>query len=49
MGVMYTTKTDFKYETSEEPEEETWPKEKQPLRVSLDKRNRGGKMVTLVT
>ena len=49
LGVMYSTNPDFKYETAEEPEEETWPKEKQPLRVSLDKRNRGGKMVTLVT
>ena len=43
LGVMYSTNPDFKYETAEEP------KEKQPLRVSLDKRNRGGKMVTLVT
>ena len=49
LGVMYSTNPDFKYETAEELEEETWPKEKQPLRVSLDKRNRGGKMVTLVT
>ena len=49
LGVMYSTNPDFKYETAEEPEEETWPKEKQPLRVSLDKRNRDGKMVTLVT
>ena len=29
--------------------EETLPKEKQLLRIALDKRNRGGKAVTLVT
>ena len=28
---------------------ETLPKEKQLLRISLDKRNRGGKAVTLIT
>ena len=49
LGVMYSTNPDFKYETDDEMEEETLPKEKQVLRVSLDKRNRGGKMVTLVT
>lgn len=49
LGVMYSTNPDFKYETEEEPEEETLPKDKQKLYIALDKRNRGGKMVTLVT
>lgn len=49
LGVMYSTNPDFQYETSNEEETETFPKEKQLLRISLDKRNRGGKMVTLVT
>ena len=49
LGVMYYTNPDFQYETDEAQEEETLPKEKQQLRISLDKRNRGGKMVTLVT
>lgn len=49
LGVMYSTNPDFQYETNEVPEEETLPKAQQRLRVSLDKRNRGGKMVTLVT
>ncbi len=49
LGVMYSTNPDFQYDTGEEPEEETLPKEKQQLRISLDKRNRGGKAVTLVT
>ena len=47
--VMYSTDPNFQYDTREEEEEETLPKEKQQLRISLDKRNRGGKMVTLVT
>ncbi|MDL2208251.1 translation initiation factor [Parabacteroides sp. OttesenSCG-928-O15] len=49
LGVMYSTNPDFNYNTGEEEEEETLDKEKQQLRVSLDKRNRGGKKVTLVT
>lgn len=49
LGVMYSTNPNFQYDTGEEEEEETLPKEKQQLRISLDKRNRGGKMVTLVT
>lgn len=49
LGVMYSTNPDFKYETDEEPEEEPLPKDKQKLYIALDKRNRGGKMVTLVT
>ena len=37
------------FSTGDEEEEETLPKEKQLLRIALDKRNRGGKAVTLVT
>ena len=49
LGVMYSTNPDFQYNTGNEEEEDTLPKEKQQLRISLDKRNRGGKAVTLVT
>lgn len=49
LGVMYSTNPDFQYNTGEEEEADTLPKEKQLLRISLDKRNRGGKMVTLIT
>lgn len=49
LGVMYSTNPDFRYATESEEEEETLPKEKQQLRISLDKRNRGGKTVTLIT
>lgn len=46
---MYSTNPDFQYDKEEEEVEDTLPKEKQQLRISLDKRNRGGKAVTLVT
>ena len=49
LGIMYSTNPDFKYDTGEVEEEATLPKAEQPLRISLDKRNRGGKMVTLIT
>ena len=49
LGMVYSTNSDFKYDTSEENEQDTLPKEKQSLRISLDKRNRGGKTVTLIT
>ena len=39
LGVMYSTNPDFQYNTGNEEEEETLPKEKQQLRIALDKRN----------
>lgn len=49
LGVLYSTNPDFQYETNEVEEEETLPKEKQALRIALDKKGRGGKVVTLIT
>lgn len=49
LGVMYSTNPDFQYETEEEIEQDTLPNDKQQLRILLDKRNRGGKTVTLIT
>lgn len=49
LNVVYSTNPDFKYETEGESEQETLPKERQLLRISLDKRNRKGKAVTLIT
>lgn len=49
LGVLYSTNPDFQYETNEVEEEETPPKEKQALRIALDKKGRGGKVVTLIT
>ena len=48
LGMVYSTNPDFKYDTGND-ETKTLPKEKQSLRISLDKRNRGGKTVTLIT
>jgi hypothetical protein len=39
LGIMYSTNPDFQYNTGDEEEEETLPKEKQLLRIALDKRN----------
>ena len=49
LNVVYSTNPNFKYETTEEPEAATLPPQQQKLRVSLDRKNRGGKTVTLVT
>ena len=50
LGVVFSTNPDFEYETSQgEAEAETLPPQKQRLVVTIDRRNRGGKQVTLVT
>ncbi|MDR3250572.1 MAG: translation initiation factor [Tannerella sp.] len=49
LGTVYSTNPDFKYETGGETEATTLPTAKQSLRIALDKRNRGGKTVTLIT
>ncbi len=49
LNVVYSTNPNFRYETAGEEKSDTLPKEKQLLRISLDKRNRGGKMVSLIT
>ncbi len=49
LGVVYSTNPDFKYDTiASEEEEETPEPSKQRLTVTIDRRNRGGKQVTLV-
>lgn len=49
LGVVYSTNPDFKYESGESDEHETLPPSRQRLIVSIDRRNRGGKQVTLVS
>ncbi|MFA6591837.1 MAG: translation initiation factor [Bacteroidales bacterium] len=49
LGVVYSTNPDFNFQKGKEVEEETLPPQKQRLFVTLDKRNRAGKKVTLVT
>ena len=48
LNVVYSTNPDFQYENIEEEEVETLPKNQQKLRVSIEKKGRGGKTVTLV-
>ncbi|GHT40718.1 translation initiation factor [Bacteroidia bacterium] len=49
LNVVYSTNPDFQYEKTDVEEPDTLPREKQLLRIQLDKRNRGGKQVTLIT
>lgn len=50
LGVVYSTNPDFKYDTiAPQEEEETLEPSRQRLVVTIDRRNRGGKQVTLVT
>ena len=46
---MYSTDPDFIYETGNEEQVENVPNAKQDLRITLDRKNRGGKAVTLIT
>jgi len=48
-NVVYSTNPDFNYEFEAEQEAETLMPSKQQLRISLDKKNRAGKAVTLIT
>jgi translation initiation factor 1 len=48
LGMVYSTNPDYQYESSEEEEQPTAPPHQQKLYVSLDKKNRKGKKVTLV-
>ena len=49
LGVVYSTNPDFQYETARPEEAETLPPARQRLIVGIDRRNRGGKQVTLIT
>ena len=48
LGMVYSTNPDFNYETTETPEAEALPPARQELRVWLDRKQRAGKVVTLV-
>ena len=49
LGMVYSTDPNFKYDTEEAPQTETLAPERQDLRVWLDRKQRGGKTVTLKT
>jgi len=49
-GIVYSTNPNFNYEfEGEQNIKETLPPPQQNLKVMLDKKNRGGKMVSLIT
>lgn len=48
LNVVYSTNPDFKYEQEEQSEQTTLPPQKQNLIVAIERKNRGGKTVTLV-
>ncbi|MBR5643969.1 MAG: translation initiation factor [Salinivirgaceae bacterium] len=48
LNVVYSTNPDFAYETDDEQEAETLEPGKQNLKVSIDRKQRAGKSVTLV-
>jgi len=48
-GIVYSTNPDFKFEFENLSEEETLPPAQQDLRVWIDRKQRAGKQVTLVT
>jgi translation initiation factor 1 len=50
LNVVYSTDPSYSYQREDETEEAaTLPREKQLLRIQLDKKQRGGKQVTLIT
>lgn len=48
LGTVYSTNPDYNYEANEGEEKETLPSQQQKLYVSLDKKNRKGKAVSLI-
>ena len=48
-GIMYSTDPGFVYPEEETPAPENLPNNHQNLKVMVDRKNRGGKAVTLVT
>lgn len=49
LGVVFSTNPDHHYNLNEETEDETLPPKQQNLKVALDRKQRKGKKVTLVT
>lgn len=49
LNVVYSTNPDFSYEQQSDEEAATLPPAQQSLRVTLDKKQRAGKQVTLIT
>jgi len=48
-GIVYSTNPDYKYQFIERQQPDTLPPQQQNLRVFIDKKQRAGKKVTLIT
>ena len=48
LNIVFSTNPDFNYETDNTPDIETIDKKEQKLRVSIEKKGRGGKTVTVI-
>lgn len=49
LNIVYSTNPDFHYNVGEEEETEALDPRQQKLRVSIEKKGRGGKTVTVIT
>ena len=49
LNIVYSTNPDYSYEEKEESPTESLSKAEQKLRVSIERKNRGGKTVTIVS
>lgn len=49
LNIVYSTNPDFTYQNAHDDEPATLPPQQQRLHVQLERRNRGGKAVTLVS
>jgi translation initiation factor 1 len=48
VNIVYSTNPDFNYDSNEKDEVDTLPNNQQNLRITLDKKQRAGKAVTLI-
>lgn len=48
-NIIYSTNPDFEFEYNDEQEEEIIPNQRQNLKIFKDRKNRGGKTVTIIS
>ena len=49
LNIVYSTNKEYDYKVENDEEQATLPHAQQKLKVQLDRKNRGGKVVTLIT